>query len=71
MGREPVLTMEKVHVAMVLCGSAFARETVAKTILRIPRRARRVDRGHGAAEAGAANARPLFRKRLLRGRPCS
>ena len=40
-GGAPVFTVENVHAAMVSCGSAWSRETVAKTMLRITRPARR------------------------------
>ena len=40
-GGEPVFTVERVHTAIVLCGSPWSRETVAKTMLRMTRPARR------------------------------
>ncbi len=40
-GGAPALTMEDVHAAMVSCGSAWSRETMAKTMLRMTRPARR------------------------------
>lgn len=40
-GGAPVFTVENVHAAMVSCGSAWSRETVAKTMLRMTRPARR------------------------------
>ena len=40
-GGAPVFTVENVNAAMVSCGSAWSRETVAKTTLRMTRPARR------------------------------
>jgi hypothetical protein len=40
-GGESAFTVETVHAAMVLCGSPWSRETVAKTMLRMTRPARR------------------------------
>jgi len=40
-GGAPIFTVENVHAAMVSCGSAWSRETVAKTMLRMTRPARR------------------------------
>jgi len=40
-GGAPVFTVEVVHAAMDSCGSAWSRETVAKTMLRMTRPARR------------------------------
>jgi hypothetical protein len=40
-GGEPVFTVERVYAAMVRCGSSWSRETVAKTMLRMTRPARR------------------------------
>ena len=40
-GGAPVFTVENVHGATVSCGSAWSRETVAKTMLRMTRPARR------------------------------
>jgi hypothetical protein len=40
-GGEPVFTVETVHAAMVACGSPWSRATVAKTMLRMTRPARR------------------------------
>ena len=40
-GGEPVFSVEMVHAAMVSCGSRWSRATVAKTMLRMTRPARR------------------------------
>lgn len=40
-GGAPVFTVAMVHAKMVSCGSAWSRETVAKTMLRMTPRARR------------------------------
>jgi hypothetical protein len=40
-GGMPVFTVGGVHAAMVSCGSAWSRETIAKTMLRMTRPARR------------------------------
>ncbi len=40
-GEGPFFTVERVHGAMVSCGSPWSRETVAKTMLRMTRPARR------------------------------
>jgi hypothetical protein len=40
-GGEPMFTVERVHGAMVSCGSPWSRETVAKTMLRMTRPAPR------------------------------
>ena len=40
-GGEPVFSVERGYAAMVSCGSLWSRETVAKTMLRMTRPARR------------------------------
>jgi len=40
-GGAPVFTVENAHAAMVSCGSAWPRQTVAKTLLQMTRPARR------------------------------
>lgn len=40
-GKESTFSVEMVHAAMVSCGSRWPRETVAKTMLRMTRQARR------------------------------
>ncbi|MGH9110303.1 MAG: hypothetical protein ACRDY3_12730 [Acidimicrobiales bacterium] len=40
-GEESIFSVEVVHAGMVSCGSHWSRETVAKTMLRMTRPARR------------------------------